>query len=134
MPKQSRQTKQKELIAHIISSFETFFTAEDVHEKIKKEDPKIGIATIYRYLKECTNNKSLYSYTCDRKSIYSKEKTNHCHFICETTGKTFHFEIDSLDFLKDKIPGQIKSFQLEVRGICPDCEDKEKKEKKCCSH
>jgi hypothetical protein len=36
----------------------------------------------------------------------------------EKTGKVIHFKIESLDFLKNKIPGTIKSFQIEVRGIC----------------
>jgi Fe2+ or Zn2+ uptake regulation protein len=75
---------------------------------------------VYRFLKESKKNNELYSYECDRRAIYSKDKRSHCHFICEKTGKIIHFEIDSLDFLKDKIPGSIKSFQIEVRGLCND--------------
>jgi Fe2+ or Zn2+ uptake regulation protein len=66
------------------------------------------------------NEGTIYSYLCDRRIVYSREKKSHCHFICEKTGKVVHFDVDSLDFLKNKIPGSITSFQLEVKGICKD--------------
>ncbi|MFH1275675.1 MAG: transcriptional repressor [Candidatus Woesearchaeota archaeon] len=115
----SRNTKQKGSIREEISQFKTFFTAEDLYEKVKSK--KISLATVYRFLQILKNEGELYSYLCDRRQIYSKEKKSHCHFICEETGKIIHFEIDNLDFLKNKIPGKITSFQIEVKGLCGDC-------------
>ncbi len=122
MVKQSRNTKQKEMIKKELESINTFFSAEELYEKVRKKDKNTGIATIYRYLKEQVDKGEIYVYLCDRKNIYSKGQKSHCHFICEKTGKTTHFEINNLDFLKNKIPGSIKSFQLEVKGVCKDCE------------
>lgn len=121
MPKQSRSTKQKEAIQTAIDRSSSFFTAEGLQERVKKKHPDIGLATIYRYLKEQRKQKTLYSYRCDGRRIYSRDNPSHCHFICEETGKVIHFDIDSLDFLKDKIPGSISSFQIEVRGVCEKC-------------
>jgi Fe2+ or Zn2+ uptake regulation protein len=115
---ENRSTKQKRIILEKINNFNSFFNAEELLLEAKKEYKKIGIATIYRLLKELQKDNKIYSYKCDRKTIYSKENKSHCHFICEETGKIIHFNIDSLDFLKDKIPGSISSFQLEVRGRC----------------
>ena len=126
MPRQSRNTKQKEIISKEIQKINSFFNAEELNEKITQKDPAIGIATIYRYLNEAEKTGELYAYMCERKKTYSKGKKSHCHFICEETGKTIHFDVDNLDFIKDKIPGTINSFQLEVKGTCKDC----KKEKK----
>lgn len=117
---QKRNTRQKEIILKELEKVDTFFTAEELHEDIKKIDKDMGIATVYRFLKEMKNQGKLYSYVCDRKTTYSKDHRSHCHFICEKTGKITHFEIDSLDFLKDKIPGSIKSYQIEIRGVCKD--------------
>ena len=114
-----RNTRQKEYLQKKLERIDTFFSAEDLLEMANKEDEKIGIATIYRFLNELKNN-LIYSYRCNRRTIFSKQNKSHCHFVCENTGKIIHFTIDSLDFLKDKIPGSIKSFQLEVRGICED--------------
>ena len=113
-----RLTKQKELIQKELDLINSFFSAEELFDKVKKIDLSIGIATIYRFLNDLKKDNHIFSYKCDRRTIYSKREKSHCHFICEKTGKVTHFSIDSLDFLKDKIPGSINSFQIEVRGVC----------------
>jgi Fe2+ or Zn2+ uptake regulation protein len=92
-----------------------------LYDKVKDIDHSIGLATVYRYLKKLKEDNDIYHYICNGKLVYSKENKSHCHFVCEETGKVIHFEINSLDFLKDKIPGSISSFQIEVRGKCKKC-------------
>jgi Fe2+ or Zn2+ uptake regulation protein len=122
MARQNRATRQKEVIAQELKKINSFFNTEELYEKVKLKEKNIGMATIYRFLKEANNNGELFTYTCNRRTVYSKGKKSHCHFECEKTGKIIHFEIDNIDFLKDKIPGTITSFQLEVKGICNKCE------------
>jgi Fe2+ or Zn2+ uptake regulation protein len=111
----SRQTKQKEILANKVKEFKGFFSAKELHEEAKKEDKQLGIATIYRYLKDEVENQNLHTYMCGRKSVYSKNKS-HCHFIDEKTGKITHFHIDSLDFLKGQNIKEISSVHIEVKG------------------
>jgi Fe2+ or Zn2+ uptake regulation protein len=121
MPRKSRNTKQKEIISEEIEKINEFFSAEELYKKVNKNHPDIGLATIYRFLKTLKKEMIIYSYICNNKALYSKDKKSHCHFICEETGKITHFDIDSLDFLKNKIPGSITSFQIEVKGKCTEC-------------
>ncbi len=121
MPRRGRNTKQKEIIREEIAKLDSFFNAEELHEKVLSKDKNIGIATIYRYLNDAEKQGELYSYLCDRKKTYSKGKKSHCHFVCEETGKVIHFDVENIDFIKDKVPGTINSFQIEVKGICKDC-------------
>ena len=128
MPK-SRQTKQKEITSLVIEKQKGFFTAEDIFKKAKSLDSTIGIATVYRFLKDLKKKNKIYTYVCDRKTLYSKENKSHCHFVCDKTGKVIHFKINNLNFLKNirkQIPGEITSFQLEIHGICDNCAIKEK--------
>ncbi len=118
MPRKSRNTRQKELIRLAIDHTTDFFSAEDLQKKLKN----ISIATIYRFLKKMRKDKEIYSYQGNSRLLYSKDRISHCHFICQETGKVIHFDVDSLDFLKDKIPGTITSFQIEVRGKCNRCQ------------
>jgi len=124
--KKSRKTKQKELIQTEIASLNSFFTADELYENIKKKDVTIGIATVYRSLKDLRKRKELHSYVCDRKMIYSHNEDNHCHFICQKCDTITHFTIDKIDFLKKQINGDICHFQIDVHGICNDCLEKEK--------
>ncbi len=121
MPKKTRKTRQKELLKKEMKKFKSFFTAEDLYEKVSKVDSSIGIATVYRFLKSLREKKIIYSYRCEGRLVYSNEKKSHCHFVCQETGKIIHFDVDSLDFLKNKIPGEISSFQIEVKGVCNNC-------------
>lgn len=114
---QKRHTKQKKTIEEAIKNKKGFFSAENLYEDLKQKN--IGIATIYRALKEKEESGQIFVYFCNKRKIYSSKKRSHCHFICEETGKTIHFDIDSFDFLKDQIPGNIESIQIEVRGRCP---------------
>lgn len=113
-----------------LNSINSFFGAQDLYDKVKQKDSHIGMATIYRYLKEASDKAELFSYVCDRRTVYSKGKKSHCHFECENTGKIIHFEVDNIDFLKDKIPGTITSFQLEVKGVCNTCNNTSSDSKK----
>jgi|TARA_Y100000294_G_C8541815_1_gene331519 Fur family ferric uptake transcriptional regulator len=121
MPRKSRNTKQKELINKEIRKIKDFFTAEDLYNIVKKKYPVVGLATIYRFMKDLRKNKKIHAYICNNKLLYSKDNKSHCHFVCEETGKVVHFDVDSLDFLKNKIPGSISSFQIEVKGKCEEC-------------
>ncbi|MEK6969318.1 MAG: transcriptional repressor [Nanoarchaeota archaeon] len=120
-----RKTKQKLLIKEEINRFNKLFTAEELLSRVKKTNKKISIATIYRFLKDLREKKELHSYLCDRKTIYSKEENNHCHFICQQCGETKHFEVSNLDFLKNKLKGNICHFQVDVYGVCDKCFKKE---------
>ena len=120
--KPTRSTSQKKAMEAELKGMEHFFSAEEFHERLVKKGGRIGIATVYRFLKDHKKNNRLYSYTCERRIVYSRKKMSHCHFFCEKTGKIIHFDVESLDFLKGNIPGTIKSFQIEVRGTCKECE------------
>lgn len=117
----SRNTKQKELIYKEVDKFEKFFNAEELHEKVISKDKSLGIATIYRALRDMKEKNKLHSYTCNRKTIYSKESKNHCHFICEKCHKIEHIKLDKVDFLKKNIDGDICHIQIDVNGICDKC-------------
>ncbi len=126
MPRRTRRTRQKGLIKKEIDCCNSFFTAEELLERIRKTDSKIGLATIYRLLKDMREQRELHSYLCNRKTIYSRDKKSHSHFICQRCNKIIHFDVDSIDFLKKKIQGNICHFQLDVTGVCEECVGSEK--------
>ncbi|MDO8564208.1 MAG: transcriptional repressor [Nanoarchaeota archaeon] len=124
MAKLSRETLQKKMIEDALNNFDSFFTGEELFEYIKKKHNGIGLATIYRFLKEQRERQLLHSYVCNRSILYSKENKNHCHFICEHCKKVEHFNLDKIDFLRKNIKGSPCHFQLDVYGLCESCRKK----------
>ena len=124
MPKQSRKTKQKEIILKEVQKCKSFFTADDLYEQVSATNPEIGIATIYRFMRDMRDSGLCHSYSCGKKTLYSMSKDNHCHYICTKCGKVSHFHVDQIDFLKKHINGSITHFQIDVYGICEKCSKK----------
>jgi len=108
-------------IKNEMKNFSNFFDAQTLHKEIIKKDTTIGIATIYRFLKDFQNEGKLHSYLCNRRAIYSTNKENHCHFTCKICKKTKHLDIKKVDFLKSGIVEEVCHFQIDLTGICQDC-------------
>ncbi len=123
MARVSRATKQKNLLKKVISTKKGFFSVDELFAETR--DQGVGIATVYRFLREMRDTGDINQYTCERKTIYSVVRNSHCHFVCESCGSTKHFEVSSLDFLKNKVPGVINSFQIETHGLCHKCSNPE---------
>ncbi len=120
----TRVTRQEKILEEAVKKFSKFFTAEELLDETKKKDKDVGIATVYRFLKELEESKKIHSYTCRRKRVYSTKKDSHCHFVCEKCGKVEHFEISEVDFIKEKIEGEVCHFQIDVSGVCEECKKK----------
>ncbi len=121
MPLKSRNTRQKEIIELELEKADMFFTAENLLERIRKKDSAIGIATIYRFLKQKSEAGELHAYRCGGKNLYSVEKRNHSHFICKQCGRTTHININDISVIKNSIKGIMCHFQLDVYGVCEHC-------------
>lgn len=118
-----RQTMQKELIRREVLQRTSFFTAEELFSHVRQENSKVGIATIYRFLRALTEASQLHTYVCDRKTIYSNGTKNHSHFRCEKCGSIAHITMKNVDFLGG-IQGEVCHFQLDVSGICEGCAER----------
>ncbi len=118
---ETRDTRQKKIIEGEMLKNKFFFTAEALYDNVLKIDKSIGIATVYRFLKELRKNRQIHAYVCNRKSLYSLKNMNHCHFTCESCGKVEHIRVENIDFIKKFIEGDICHFQVEVSGLCSAC-------------
>ena len=118
---QLRNTRQKFIIEEEARKFVSFFTADELFEKVREQDPKIGIATVYRYLKDTGCKGELHTYNCDRRMIYSTSDSSHCHFHCTECNIVSHINIKKIDFLKKGVKGRICHFQIDIYGICEAC-------------
>ncbi|HIH24949.1 TPA: hypothetical protein HA251_07995 [Candidatus Woesearchaeota archaeon] len=118
MGRVSRATKQKQSMAGAVESQRAFFTAAQLHKMVSDE---IGIATVYRYLKDEAKRGRLHAYSCGKSTIYSTTKSAHCHFLCTRCKRVEHIAIEEAHFLKSVRAGTVCHFQIDVHGICNAC-------------
>jgi Fe2+ or Zn2+ uptake regulation protein len=119
-----RNTTQKNLLETELLSIQGFFTAEEFYKHASKKNPAIGIATIYRFLNDKKNKRHLHSYICDKHTVYSNNSKSHCHYTCQICEKKEHIEIKDIGSIKKNIKGSICHFQIDVTGVCEECQKK----------
>lgn len=129
--KRLKSTKQRDVI------FDEFFnylgqhvTVEDLYEKIKKQHPRIGYATIYRTLKlfkEC--GLAFERNFGDGRTRYEPVKfegEHHDHLICLGCGKIIEFANNQIESCSNQVARlngfEVVNHKLELYGYCPSCQ------------
>lgn len=116
-----RMTKQKKILHEELEKFSTFFDAYELHDAVSSRNSKIGLATIYRFLNNLENHAAIHAFICNGKKIYSTNARSHAHFKCEKCGSINHINVKNVDFLKESVKGNVCHFQIELSGVCPNC-------------
>jgi len=123
-----RSTAQRRLVT------ETFFEApghlsiEELLEVVRKQDPKVGYATVYRTLKLLTDSGLAQErHFGDGVSRYEVAHLDehHDHLICVRCGRIEEFENDEVEAMQDRIAAAhgfvLERHRHELYGVCHSC-------------
>ena len=132
--KKYKLTTQRQIILQtFIEAEEKHLSAEDVYILVKKNNPDIGLATIYRTLDLFTELDLVkrLDYGRNRYELNSDELSHfHHHLICVKCGCVKEFEDDMLETLESIIAKKLNfhttDHQLKVYGFCGECHEKAK--------
>lgn len=117
----------------IIEAFEqderTHLSSEEIYDYVRKNYPKIGLATIYRTLQLYEELGIIYRQNFDdgfsKYEINYDEEHQHHHLICSECGVVEEFNQDLLDELESKIETEknfkIKNHSVQFFGYCKKC-------------
>lgn len=134
-----KATSQRKIILEVLAKKpDQHLTVEEIHEFVKKKNPEVGLATVYRtvqllsslHLIEKLNlDDGLVRYEISKKNAKSHR---HHHLICQECGSVFMFEDDLLEQLEKRIEDtlgfRVMDHEVKLYGCCKNC--MEKKERK----
>jgi Fur family transcriptional regulator, ferric uptake regulator len=119
--------QRRTIIEEIIGSHE-HQTPAAIYERIKTQNPGIGLVTIYRtleILEECGLICETHAGHSCRSYLMRQASGHHHHLICSDCGKVVDFADCGLDELenrlKEKSGFKINSHLLEFLGQCREC-------------
>jgi Fur family ferric uptake transcriptional regulator len=124
-------TGQRQLILDAFLNNESHVSAEELYDQIKLENPRIGLATIYRALKlfsQCgLANEVRFSNGVTRyEHLFGHE--HHDHLICLNCGKYIEVVDPAIEELQARLAQdnkfQVLRHRMELYGICQDCAKK----------
>ncbi len=122
-----KSTGQRDDIARVFFELRRHISAEELYAEVKKVNPHVGYATIYRTLKLLKECDLLVERHFDEgQARYEVAgEHHHDHFICERCGKIMEFENDELERLQQAIAQKLgvllAHHKLELYGLCADC-------------
>ncbi len=122
-----KSTGQRDDIARVFFALGRHISAEELYSEVKKVNPHVGYATIYRtlrLLKECDLvSERHFDEGQARYEIAGGH--HHDHFICEHCGRIIEFENEAIERLQQTVAQQLGAtlthHKMELYGACSEC-------------
>jgi len=126
-------TRQREEILQALMQADMHMEAEALYDLIKKKDPSIGRATIFRTLKllqECGLVAEVSTNNGRSKFEVKADRPHHDHMICLGCGRVFEFRDDRIEALQKEVCAKHGFTSVEhhlgIRGYCDRCDARHK--------
>lgn len=123
-----KSTKQREIILDEFLRAGAHLSTEELYLKLRKKNPTLGYATVYRTLKlfaECGIAAECHFSNRETRYEASSGAEHHDHLICTDCGAIIEFEDPRIEQLQEKVAMEhdfrIVSHRLELFGLCAKC-------------
>jgi Fur family ferric uptake transcriptional regulator len=123
-----KSTAQRDTIAATFFRTQRHISVEELYAEVKRHNPHIGYATVYRTMKLLTEcGLAAERHFRDGEARYeSAEKRHHDHLICEHCGRIVEFEEARIEALQEAIARRLgfrfTGHKMELYGLCRDCQ------------
>ena len=124
-----KSTKQRNRILEALLASRGHLSADELYLLVRKADPGIGYATVYRTLKLLTDaglaHERRFADGVTRFERTAAER-HHDHLICTSCGKIIEFENQQIENLQRDVAKvnqfAVQSHKLELYGLCAACQ------------
>lgn len=129
--KSLRSSEKRLTILEAFLEADRHLTAEELYAVVRKKDPSIGIATIYRTLQlftECGISGELSLGDTVTRYYPTGGKKHHDHLICLRCGKVVNILSSGIEKTQERLARKngflLESHRLDLFGVCGDCRKK----------
>jgi Fur family ferric uptake transcriptional regulator len=118
-------TAQREAIVEQFLRTRDHISIDELLNKVRKRQPRVGYATVYRTLKLLVDSGlAVERQFGDGQARFEVVGDHHDHLICVKCGLILEFEDDEIETLQDRIAQRLGSFTVlrhrhELYGLCP---------------
>jgi len=122
-----RHSETRDTVARHFFKVDRHIGIEELYKVVRKANPKIGIATVYRTLNLLVKSGLAHKRNFDTGAVtYEKlSEEHHDHLICTQCADVVEFHHSKIEALQEKIAqeyGYTLAFhKMELYGRCPRC-------------
>lgn len=124
-----RSTEQRRVIVDTFAGAQSHLTIEELLALVKRRDPRIGYATVYRTLKMLSESgiaNELHFGDGFARYELREALSHHDHLICTNCGAIVEFEEPGIEQLQEQVAERhgfvVTSHRHELYGLCPSCQ------------
>ena len=128
-----KSTAQRDAIARVFFASQRHISVEELYRAVKRVNPGIGYATVYRTVKLLTEcGLAVERHFRDGEARYETagEGGQHDHLLCERCGTIVEFDEPDIDALQAAVASRFgyrfTGRKMELYGICHACQKREK--------
>lgn len=125
LPPGVRLTPQRQAVLDAIETMPGAFTAVAVYDAARHEEPRLGLATVYRTIELLRRTGSVRALTGDARPAYVRCRPgHHHHLVCLSCGAVEETELcaaPSAAELRRRHGFTAEAHEVEVYGTCRRC-------------
>lgn len=116
-------TKIQQAILDVVRGHDGHLTADQVHRRVRRQHPTASLSTVYRNLNTFADDGIIRRKPRSAApDFYERNLTPHDHAQCTECGAISDLVVPELSgFLKERVEGEIVSFDLIVNHVCAQC-------------
>ena len=117
-------TQQREAIVDVFLKLHDHVSIDELLARVRKKNPKVGYATVYRTLRLLLDSGIANSRQFDDgQTRYEVAGEHHDHLICLKCSLILEFEDDEIERLQERIAARLGGFTVlrhrhELYGLC----------------
>lgn len=123
-----RMTPQRKLILEVFLDAGGHLASEELYEAVKRQDPSVGQATVYRTLRLFSEAGLAHEINLgDGLTRYEPAhgEHHHDHLVCDKCGKTLEIVDDRIEALQEALAERegfvLTGHKMLLFGVCRDC-------------
>lgn len=123
----TRQTWQRAAVRDLMEAGVEFRTAQQVHDQLREEGARVGLATVYRALQAMAEADEVdVLRTPEGEWAYRHcSSGHHHHLVCRSCGFSVEIQADEVEQWAASVARQHgftdAGHELEIFGLCRDC-------------
>ena len=128
---QLRMTNQREIILRELRKSKRHLSADELYDIVKKVMPRISLATVYRNLEILSEAGMIGKLEISgRQKRFDYEVSDHDHIYCIVCHRVDNLTIERKSVDSEELGAgagySVTGYRVEIVGICPECQKKEK--------
>ncbi len=125
-----RHSEARLFVAKIFFEFDQHIGIEELYRSVRKQNQKIGIATVYRTLNLLVDSGLALKRNFETGAVTYEKKPlkHHDHLICVICHQVIEFHHDPIEVMQEEVARQhgfvLTSHRMELYGNCRTCSSK----------